>query len=530
MDAGIKERVRRADAADHLLWSFVTALAFLPRYKSGSVTPDSQVADLLRGELANLFAGTFFVFVGLTAWLIAAVRRRGGVRILIWLGWWSAMFGVQDFLHSPAVIAALPASFGGMRAFVLQCCAYLVIVAATLSFLELTLGTLRRFLRIQLVADVVVALLAIGWFLISGSENTFLIYNQLLAVVILTLLLVTVSVPKLSQRYMVLSHHRVLTAGTLIFAAEALLRNAARPLRHEIPGIYGTIGFAVLLLSFGWTALELVLSSERRLLAIDSELAIARELQFSILPVRPPETAGLQIAATYEPMTAVAGDFYEFLPVDAHRAGFLVADVSGHGVPAALIAAMIKVATQSVIECASDPGEVLRRLGKILSSHLRGQFVSAAYLWIDTEAGCARYSAAGHPPLLRWSETTNILTRIESNGLLFGVRPDCAYPSCEIPLASGDRLLLYTDGVTEPENGAGEAFGDKRLAEIVRQGESLTAAELSRRILSELRAWQPESQNQQDDITLLVIDVAASGIASTVHDLDSSQLALPVSS
>ena len=83
-------------------------------------------------------------------------------------------------------------------------------------------------------------------------------------------------------------------------------------------------------------------------------------------------------------MTAVAGDFYEYLPVDDDRAGFLVADVSGHGVPAALIASMIKVAAQSVAGVAHDPAELMRRLRDILSGQLQGQFVSAAYLWLDT--------------------------------------------------------------------------------------------------------------------------------------------------
>jgi phosphoserine phosphatase RsbU/P len=110
-------------------------------------------------------------------------------------------------------------------------------------------------------------------------------------------------------------------------------------------------------------AVQRIFASEHRLLAIESELEIARQLQFSILPSSIPEVNNIRIAASYLPMTAVAGDFYEFLPVDQHRAGFLIADVSGHDVPAALIASMIKVATLSVMAWASDPAEVLRRLG-----------------------------------------------------------------------------------------------------------------------------------------------------------------------
>jgi serine phosphatase RsbU (regulator of sigma subunit) len=100
------------------------------------------------------------------------------------------------------------------------------------------------------------------------------------------------------------------------------------------------------------------------------------------------------------PATAVAGDFYEFLPLDENRIGVLLADVTGHGVPAALIAAMIKVAMQSVIDCAADPGEVLRRLNRILSPQLSGRLVPAAYLLLDSENRTALYAGADHPPLV----------------------------------------------------------------------------------------------------------------------------------
>ena len=246
-------------------------------------------------------------------------------------------------------------------------------------------------------------------------------------------------------------------------------------------------------------------ADERRLLSIEDELTIAREIQTSILPSGVPEVRHLRISAAYLPMTAVAGDFYWFIAVDPHRAGFLVADVSGHGVPAALIASMIKVAMQSVVTCADNPESVLRGVERTLSGQLRGQFVSAAYLWLDTENRKALYSAAGHPPLLRWSQ--NKLESIESNGLIFGVMSGCEYPVCEISIAKGDRFLLYTDGLIEPENTNGESFGDRRLEEVVRENQYRPSSELSDRLLSELRRWRPVPAAQQDDITLIVIDV-----------------------
>jgi phosphoserine phosphatase RsbU/P len=335
------------------------------------------------------------------------------------------------------------------------------------------------------------------------------VYNQLLAAAGLIIMMVALSVPRLSKRYLVLSRHRVLTVGTLIFVAEALYANIAIPLNYPVPNLVISLGFAVLLLSFGYVALEMTVSNERRLLSIDKELEIARQLQFSILPACVPEVPNLRISASYLPMTAVAGDFYQFVPIDEHRLGFLVADVSGHGVPAALIASMIKVAMHSVDgRAAHDPAEVLRRLGSTLSGELRGQFVSAAYLWIDSGTRTARYSAAGHPPLLCWRAAEGALTRIESNGLLFGVPVDADYPACNIALATGDRLFLYTDGFTEPENAVGESFGDRKLEQLVRDNQSCPAPELAERLLAELRAWQPAGLTQQDDITLIVIDVA----------------------
>jgi len=439
--------------------------------------------------------------------LIAEVRRSRGLRILIWIGLWSAAYGGRDLAGLPVLIWMLPPACEPARQFLIVSFSYLIIVPATLAFMELTIGALRRVLQVLLITGITIALAGISWFLISGSQNTFLVYNQWLAVAILVTLIVGSSVPKWSKRYLVLSQHRVLTIGALIFSLEALWVNIARPLNYKVPHCYDTIGFAVLLLSFAYTALEMIISNERRLLSIENELAIARDLQFSILPGAGPKIPSLSIAAVYEPMTAVAGDFYEFLPIDEHRVGFLIADVNGHGVPAALVASMIKVAGQTVNSCASDPAEVLKRLGNILNHNLHRQLVSAAYLWIDTEAGLARYSAAGHPPLLYWRSLDGAVHQIESNGLLFGMDLESDYPVREIPLAPGDRFLLYTDGVTEPENDAGEQFGDRRLEQVIRDNRSRTLSELAEQLLAEIRAWKKPAMGLHDDITLIAIDI-----------------------
>jgi sigma-B regulation protein RsbU (phosphoserine phosphatase) len=166
---------------------------------------------------------------------------------------------------------------------------------------------------------------------------------------------------------------------------------------------------------------------------------------------------------------------------------------------------MIKVAMQSVVPCAHDPREVLIGLNRVLSSQLHNQFVTAAYLLIDTQIGKALYSAAGHPPLLCWRGGK--LEPIESNGIVFGVMPEPDYPVCDIPINPGDRFLLYTDGVIEPENASGDSFGDHKLEQVVRNNQLRPPSELVDQLLCEIRHWQPASMAQQDDITLIVIDV-----------------------
>jgi sigma-B regulation protein RsbU (phosphoserine phosphatase) len=345
-----------------------------------------------------------------------------------------------------------------------------------------------------------------GFFLYTGSNGMWMLYNNLLEVCGLLVLMAVVAVPTLSRKYLVLPDRGVLATGMFVFTTEALYANLSRNFGFDPPRILDHLGFAILLFSFGYAALQLVLANERRLLSVENELAIAREIQTSILPHCVPQISRLSISAAYHPMTAVAGDFYDFVPVDQERVGILVADVSGHGVPAALIASMIKVAMQSVASRADDPREVLRGLSRVLFTQLHGQFVSAAYLWIDTQKHEASYSAAGHPPLLRWREGK--LERIESNGLLFGVIADPDYPVRRLPIHSGDRFLLYTDGVIEPENARGDSFGDTMLEQVVRKNQSRPTSDLSDQLIAEIRLWQPASRAQQDDITLIVLDVA----------------------
>jgi phosphoserine phosphatase RsbU/P len=461
---------------------------------------------MLRGQIADIVAGSVFLFVGFASCSIAAIRRRARVRIFVWLGFWSAMYGALRLSQSPAVIMASPRALQICAPYANTAIGYLIVVPALLAFLELTLGGLRVLIQAAAWIGLAIGVIGILVFVVTSSSNALMPYNNLLATCVLLILVSVVAVPRLSSSYLVFHDRRVLVVGTFGFAVEALYNNVARPMGFEPLPVLDHIGFAILLFSLAYVALELVFANERRLLAVESELEIAHNIQIAILPRGVPSTRNLRMSATYRPMTAVAGDFYEFVPVDDARVGILVADAAGHGVPAALIASMIKVAMQAVASGAHDPGAVLMGLNRVLSGQTPSQLISAAYLWLDTESGTARYSAAGHPPLLRW--TQGQLDRIESNGFLLGMVQECAYPVATMAIHSGERFLLYTDGVIDVENARGEFFGDSKLEDVVRDNQSRSPSQLSEELLSQIDEWRSRSTPQQDDITLVVIDVA----------------------
>src|SRR5271169_241680 len=179
-----------------------------------------------------------------------------------------------------------------------------------------------------------------------------------------------------------------------------------------------------------------------QLLSINSELEMAREIQLSILPHEIPKISGLEIVARYVPMTSVAGDFYDFIVVDEKHIGILIADVSGHGLPAALIASMLKVALTAQARHVSEPGKVLAGLNQALCGKFQHNFVTAAYVYVDLEKNIMNYGGAGHPPLLLWRKSTGSAGQLIENGLVMGQFEEATYDSLEVPIEAGDRFVL----------------------------------------------------------------------------------------
>jgi sigma-B regulation protein RsbU (phosphoserine phosphatase) len=249
----------------------------------------------------------------------------------------------------------------------------------------------------------------------------------------------------------------------------------------------------------------------QQLLTIQKELETARQIQMSILPSEIPQIEGLDIAARYVPMTSVAGDFYDFIVVDEKHIGILIADVSGHGMPAALIASMLKIALAAQAMHAADPAQVLLGLNQALCGKFQHHYVTAAYLFVDMAKHTLTYSGAGHPPLLLWGGASEGVRAVEENGLFLGKFEFARYTSVELPLVSGGWGLVYTDGISETTNPAGVEFGSDSFKQFLVTEQSTSADQFADRLLEELSSWSGRGSGEDldDDITMVAVRVTA---------------------
>jgi sigma-B regulation protein RsbU (phosphoserine phosphatase) len=229
----------------------------------------------------------------------------------------------------------------------------------------------------------------------------------------------------------------------------------------------------------------------------------AREIQQSLLPKSLPEFEGLEVAADWLPARVVAGDYYDVLKFSPARAALCIADVSGKGLAAALLVSSVQAAVRAFAHETVSPAALCMRVNAILCSHhLEGRFVTFFFALVDREAGTLTYSNSGHnaPVLVRADGT---LARLREGGPILGEFPDVPFEQATIPFGAGDRLLLFTDGVSEAHGPGDAEFGEKRLESLVQDGRGESAAALRRRILSAVHEFR--DRPLEDDATLLLV-------------------------
>jgi sigma-B regulation protein RsbU (phosphoserine phosphatase) len=275
-------------------------------------------------------------------------------------------------------------------------------------------------------------------------------------------------------------------------------------------------GFLILITCIGRVVARRVALNEAEWISMSGEMQAARRIQEAILPSKMPVLGDWRIAACYSPMSSVAGDFYGFPAVRPDSLNVIIADVMGHGVPAALIASMIKVSVFAGADKLQSAPAILRDLNSTLCMDAPGQYASALYVSLDRRGGIGRYTSAGHPPPLLRCRKAKRIDRLDQSGMLLGVEADQNYQETVFRFEQGDRLLLYSDGLTEPENSTGLSFGDGVLLDLLAESDDLTADQFASALLQGVLRWTGKGResHQTDDITLVVVDLGNSGNAA----------------
>jgi phosphoserine phosphatase RsbU/P len=449
----------------------------------------TDVIHAFRRDEPRLFIGAASVTVGLVVVGFLLIRRRFD-RLLSFFAWFAILYGERLWLQSGVLRLMEPQSLFYAR---FDAALNFFVAVPTFLFFQET-GLVGRAGRVIAYAVCLLEMTLIAAIFIGVPLS--LLYNMNSGLVIAGALpLVFLAFRQSDAGRDVV----VFRAGLLIFVGFVLWTNT-----RNLLGLSATLehyGFGLFLCCLGYVAAKRALDRDQQLASLHQELEVARRIQLSILPTGFPASEHFTVAARYVPMTAVAGDFYEFLSTGGPRAGLLVADVSGHGVPAALIASMVKMAISAQRQHAASPERLLVGVNEALLGSTQGQFVTAAYVYLDAEQGELCYAAAGHPPMLLLRDGQ--VRSIEENGLVLGVLSSAEYSSTKQPLRKGDRLLLYTDGVIEAASGAEEEFGQERLSRLLTASAGNTAEEMADLILSTVQDW---ASTQMDDLTVVVCD------------------------
>ena len=460
--------------------------------------PVEEALRIFNQSQIFLCLGAAIVTVGLLAAAFYVLRRQWKDPALLWFSIFAVLYGVRLCIHHQPMW-----QLGERRPllnWITIAIGYLVPVPAFLFFRTLKLLNPIGRMLMAIVSPVLVLLSLLALYI--GPSHLLASINNAVVTVSLAIFAAELVFNRTASK-----DTRLIHRGLTVFLLSALYENLADYVHLPYFNIE-PFAFVVLLISLGVVAGRRTLSREQQLTVIEKELQIAQRIQRAILPHAFPPSPHFRVAACYQPMRVVAGDFYDYLQPTSTEAGLLIADVSGHGVPAALIASMVKVVAASLSPMAGDPAKVLHRMNAELQGNVENQFVTAAYAYLNADTGELRYGAAAHPPLLLLRDGT--VQAIEENGLLLGAFDFAQYTSRTIPLRTGDRIVLYTDGLLEGTNAAGEEFGPERLAATLLGSRGLEPSECAERAVEAVQQW---SASQTDDLTVLVCDYIAEAAA-----------------
>lgn len=238
---------------------------------------------------------------------------------------------------------------------------------------------------------------------------------------------------------------------------------------------------------------------------LERELAIARQIQTSFLPKSDPQIEGYEVAGYNLPYSEVGGDYFDFIRIIENQTGIAISDVSGKGIPAALLMAAYRASLLAEIRNEFAMRTIFAKVNVLLhESTDRGKFVTAFYGVLDSKSHVLTYSNAGHdPPILLRADGT--MESLREGGLALGVLPGSQYEERRVGLGPGDVLLLYTDGVSEAMNAAGEPFGPARLEELLAELRTRGARQIVDAVVERVSGFAGGSDSLGDDLTVVCV-------------------------
>jgi sigma-B regulation protein RsbU (phosphoserine phosphatase) len=233
------------------------------------------------------------------------------------------------------------------------------------------------------------------------------------------------------------------------------------------------------------------------------ELDEARRIQRKLLPSTMPALEGWEVAVSWQPASGVGGDCFDAISLGPARLGLSIADVVGKGIPAALLMANLQAAVRAFATNTTEPAELCQQVNRILCGHVaEGRFISFFYCIVDHDESTLTFANAGHyPPILIRAEGT--IERLDTGGAVLGVFPEGGYEQGQVSLRGGDRIILYTDGITDVCNAADEDFGDGRLVDLAVANRACSAPALQARLATAVDEFS--DGRFQDDATLIVL-------------------------
>ena len=254
-------------------------------------------------------------------------------------------------------------------------------------------------------------------------------------------------------------------------------------------------------------AQENVVEQER----MQKEMQVAQEIQHALLPRKFPDVDGYDIATIYRAAKDVGGDYFDFVRIDEHTMGVIVADVSGKGVPGSLVMTMIRTALRLESMGNLSPTDILSRVNKFVADDVKkGMFITIFFITLDSKNRTISYTSAGHNPMILYRKDSDSCYFLNTRGMPLGISlPDGvtfedSLLADRVRLKKDDMLIVYTDGITEAMNNAGDQYGNDRLIEFIRENSELAPEEFSTRLDSDINKFTAGAP-QNDDITLVVI-------------------------